>query len=549
MTDKVTPNDAPVSSIEGLTTRQHQILELMQQGKVNKEIARDLDITLGTVKQHLVAIFKKLNVQNRTMAVARLAEFKDQSGFDQVFSGETLVAMRPCIVLSLKVNGDYPLSALKRFHTCLSEMAFDCNALFISSETGEGDLIFGLKRSSAQDMRMATLVASHVNQVMADFVQAECKQAQIPVLQGALVAGLVSVSQNRFGGWSGENVGSHVLAWGHQLRDSAKAGCLCLDKPVIGVMKAFDLTASESLPEQISFSDLARLNDWDSVDSTDLVGRDDELSLIQKLLDDHFRILVLEGENGMGKSRLCREAGRRALAAEMPLLYIRVLPIGYLDSGSYRYFEHWQDIRSRLEETGAKLLIVDDAHHLTSDGKADMTASLNQLPGDVRVLISGRQPLDFAFSPAISDQVQQLHLLRLNESDLDVFFESKNVRADLIERCRGIPLFARELALDHGNTLSLALLITVASRIDKFKVDWKLLYCVAAHDIPVSIDRLSMLMQDEKAYIKAALKRAVNLGVLSVGPQGASFNHPLVKDVVHYLFKSNLSSIAASRAS
>lgn len=536
-------------TLEDLTPRQQQILQLMQKGKVNKDIARELDISIGTVKQHLVSIFKKLNVKNRTMAVSRLAEFKDQSGFDQVFHGEILMAMRPCIVLSVKVNGRFPRAALKRFHTCLSEMAFDCNALFISSESGEGDLIFGLKRSSAQDMRLATLVASHLHQVMTGFVGTEYQHSGDGVLQGALVAGLISVSQNRFGGWSGETVGSHVLTWGHELRDAAKPGYLFLDQPVKSVMQAFDLTMSEALPEQISFADLARLNDWNSPDASPLVGRDDELQQIHQLLEGRFRILLLEGENGMGKSRLCREAGRQAESLKMPLLYIRVLPTGYLDSAGYHYFDTWSEVEARLHELSARLLIVDDAHHLAAEGKADITGFLNRLPSGVQVLISGRQPQEFSLACSTELQSRRLHLLRLNESDLNVFFDQQEIDADVIERCRGIPLFARELSLDSRGPTSLALLITVASRIDKFKVDWKLLYCVAAHNEAVSVDRLSELMQDDTAYIEAALERAETLGILSVQNRQASFNHPLVKDVVHYLFKPHSPSIAASRNS
>lgn len=547
MTDKIQAQEHS-KTLKDLTPRQQQILQLMQQGKVNKDIARELGISIGTVKQHLVSIFKKLDVKNRTMAVARLAGFKDQEG-DQSFHGETLMAMRPCIVLSVKLNGRFTRTVLKFFHTCLSEKAFDCNALFISLEPGEGDLIFGLKRSSEQDMRMATLVASHLYEVMTDYVADEYQQTDDSIIKGALVAGLVRVSQNRFGGWSGENVGSHVLAWGHELRDAAAPGCLFLDQPVKGVMQAFDLTMSNDLPEQVRFTELVRLNAWNSPDASPLVGRDEELMIIRQLLDGQYRILLLEGENGMGKSRLCREAGRCAEASHISLLYIRVLPTGFLDCADYRHFDHWKDVESLVRERSVQLMIVEDAHHFSVEGKADITAFINRLTMPVQVLVSGRQPLDFSLDCSVELHVKRLHLQRLSESDLVVFFDQEDVSRDVLERCRGIPLFARELSLGKANTISLAMLITVASRIDKFKVDWKLLYCVAAHESAVSVERLSELMQDSEAYIESALKRAEKLGVLSINDRLASFKHPLVKDVVHYLFKPHSPSIAASRYS
>ena len=53
----------------GLTERQAQVLALMVQGKPNKLICRELNLAEGTVKIHVTAILKALNVTNRTQAV------------------------------------------------------------------------------------------------------------------------------------------------------------------------------------------------------------------------------------------------------------------------------------------------------------------------------------------------------------------------------------------------------------------------------------------------------------------------------------------------
>ncbi len=52
-----------------LSTRQRQLLDLLLEGKSNKEIADDLRIEAGTVKQHLFVLFKKLGVNSRAKAV------------------------------------------------------------------------------------------------------------------------------------------------------------------------------------------------------------------------------------------------------------------------------------------------------------------------------------------------------------------------------------------------------------------------------------------------------------------------------------------------
>lgn len=52
-----------------LTTRQREVLALLAEGKPNKLIARALQLTEGTVKIHVAAIFRALEVSNRTEAV------------------------------------------------------------------------------------------------------------------------------------------------------------------------------------------------------------------------------------------------------------------------------------------------------------------------------------------------------------------------------------------------------------------------------------------------------------------------------------------------
>jgi DNA-binding NarL/FixJ family response regulator len=53
----------------GLTERQREVLVLLAQGRTNKEIARALDLAEATVKMHVTAIMRVLEVSNRTMAV------------------------------------------------------------------------------------------------------------------------------------------------------------------------------------------------------------------------------------------------------------------------------------------------------------------------------------------------------------------------------------------------------------------------------------------------------------------------------------------------
>mgnify|MGYP006319310885 FL=1 len=57
----------------GFTQRQSDVLRLLVQGKPNKLICRDLALSEGTVKVHVSAILRALNVHTRTQAVVELA--------------------------------------------------------------------------------------------------------------------------------------------------------------------------------------------------------------------------------------------------------------------------------------------------------------------------------------------------------------------------------------------------------------------------------------------------------------------------------------------
>ncbi|CAD0186685.1 Protease production enhancer protein [Ruegeria sp. THAF57] len=66
-----------VGRLATLTNQQSRILQLICEGKLNKQIAYDLSIAETTVKAHVTAIMRKLGVQSRTQAVliAKKASF------------------------------------------------------------------------------------------------------------------------------------------------------------------------------------------------------------------------------------------------------------------------------------------------------------------------------------------------------------------------------------------------------------------------------------------------------------------------------------------
>lgn len=59
----------PLAQRYHLTAAQMRVLELLTQGKTNRQIAEMLSVTEGTVKIHVSAIFKAMNVTNRSQAL------------------------------------------------------------------------------------------------------------------------------------------------------------------------------------------------------------------------------------------------------------------------------------------------------------------------------------------------------------------------------------------------------------------------------------------------------------------------------------------------
>ncbi|MBL7002419.1 MAG: response regulator [Gammaproteobacteria bacterium] len=71
---EIPEQDENKSPFDGLTPRETQILGLLAEGQSNKVIARNLGISDGTVKLHVKAILRKLNVHSRVEAAVLAVE-------------------------------------------------------------------------------------------------------------------------------------------------------------------------------------------------------------------------------------------------------------------------------------------------------------------------------------------------------------------------------------------------------------------------------------------------------------------------------------------
>jgi len=63
------PEEAPQNALASkLSERELQVLKGLTEGKSNKEIARDLDLTEPTIKLHMKTLYRKVGASNRTQA-------------------------------------------------------------------------------------------------------------------------------------------------------------------------------------------------------------------------------------------------------------------------------------------------------------------------------------------------------------------------------------------------------------------------------------------------------------------------------------------------
>ena len=71
---------ASADDVEVLSAREHEILDLVAQGMMNKEVAAKLFISENTVKYHMKNILDKLHLQNRAQVIAWAVRHEERDG-------------------------------------------------------------------------------------------------------------------------------------------------------------------------------------------------------------------------------------------------------------------------------------------------------------------------------------------------------------------------------------------------------------------------------------------------------------------------------------
>ncbi len=543
MNPEGTPNAAtlPQNRKAALTPRQQEILRLLCDGCSNKEIANRLSISLGTVKQHMAALFKRMNVRNRAMAVSQGMELvKPQTDTDQSQREvEDGIMRRPCVAMSVGLCNEPAEESARFLHKVLAGLAFDSKAFFLARARHSGDLVFGIKHHAENIMGSVLQTAMMLCDEVVRYDASLRDSIRI-----AVTAGMALVKRDRHGGESSADmVASPVVADARQLLSSTSSGQMQLSEQARVAMSGSGLCSSDSRDNQLPLANLASLFTSPHIPDN-LPGRDQEWALIQDYLDsEDDRILLLEGETGMGKSALCQKALQQVRSSQrINTIYLRVLPIVppalFYDQEHNRICSQ-PEVLERFDQStqSGELIVVDDAHLLSKENGRLLMQRASE-PPKRWVIFSGRR-----LEP--SGNYLRIHLKRLSDAEVTLLLQplapemDESLLRQTLELAGGIPLFATEMARQGNNHVPLSLMMMVTARLEGFRLDWKVLHVLAQGNKAMQIKTLCQQLNEPYSRVYSEIAVAAKAGILSLNGEGdemwVAFHHPLVRRVVSVL--------------
>lgn len=524
-----------------LTPRQKQILELLKVGKVNKEIAKELGIGLGTVKQHMVALFKKLHASNRTMAVSHglIKETAVHSSTALPQFDEGILERRPCIVFSIVLPASASSEAMKELYQALSAFATTNDALLLTRKDNSAELMFGMHSCTEYDIYKAYHAGRAAFLAMRNYPDV------CAALRGGLSAGMAIVSMKRHGGWTGEVVASPIFAQALNVAHSTVPGTVKVDASALELLQVFGPGSVDATASVLSFEALERMP-WamDKCGQPPLIGRDQEITRLETLMADvrqgQNHLVYLEGETGMGKSRICRHLAEHHIKQGGRVYHFVCQPksltgVLYLfPSGCPAELNALDQCFEAVSMDVPDVVIIDDSHLLSAEILVKLTQQ-GAVAKNKLVLIAGRR---FPLGVALPSDV--LRLRRLSGEALEALSRhliggaEPQLIAGITQRALGVPLFAIVLAQQYQNkTMPFALRVVIAARMDGLRLDHTVLTHLAQSPELCTAQEVADALHEPIQTVQLAVEQAIESGVLQKNAQcRLSFTHPLLQQAV-----------------
>ncbi len=549
-----------------LSPRQRQILTLLRDGKANKEIAHELNIGIGTVKQHMVSLFKKMGVSNRAMAISKSFSIDGLSIDGPVpldameappTAFSTAIERRPCAVLSLELTSkltDDGNELHRDLYRVFAETAFDFGAVFLSHMGGRCDMIFGIRKVRRHDVLRAIRAAKAVAQALQSLTP------ETNEIQAGLAFGYIYASTDRQGEWTGEAIGGKAISVARDMIRAGRPSAVALHRSVLNVIKDLRLDTAAGIPWVVPLDGDFQ---WRRVmpDRAITCGLRTETDILRHHLRDlrngGSHTVLIEGESGMGKTTLAGQfmhyAQRDGFEAET---WICAIPDSQPGSASLGRIERegsdeLLDVDSfakHIQSSPNKVWIIEDCHLLPRENFFQLAKHASDTPSSPRLVAMtyrGRAP-----NTGI-DSVEKLRLAHMTPETADEILLNllgRNHPAGnwVKDLAQGVPGFLARLATSVHDAVNWSkhgpgavppvdMFALVAERIEAHNLDRRLLHAVASAPVARDVETLQQDWPDTNEMLDTEIKRAVASGVLRQRPGrrgkpgDLEISHPLVK--------------------
>lgn len=543
---------------EVLSARQREILTLLTQGKANKEIAYELGIGIGTVKQHLVALYKKMGVTNRAMAVSKGISSHDTfvANTARDIGKELYLERRSAVVLSIHVapkSGLIDEDSALIARRVMSQCATETDALFLGSPDARGDVIFGLERTRRYDCLRATRLAHTVKH------EIESKLGPSFKVRCGMSCGYVLKGISDDESWTGEVIAIDVISEARQNIPKAKESAMGVAPSALVALQSLGMCLDNDAKPVIPLNGSFRWCYCETLNEITLFGRETEMKMLAQAfarLDQNTpKTICIESGPGMGRTALVRAYANDCKARGISVRFFKALMPNSRPMGKSRGLIEPMDEPKKpmaakafvqsLSRQKECVIVVEDCHAL-SLGDFELLATPSTSLAAKRVLLiltySGR------LNPEIKniDGVEIIRMGRLDDQSVSALAahqvgKKKRLLNWVIDKSNGVPGFITSLA-SAGMRLSenadyermpvpYDLFSMIEERIDALGVRRGLLFA-AANDDDALIARAP----------KSDLSRAVKAGFLKKNTgisdkKGAySFVNPTVAWVVAHSF-------------
>lgn len=502
-------NSESDSHEEALSARQREILDLLTQGKANKEIAYDLGIGIGTVKQHLVALYKKMGVTNRAMAVSKgiSSTGVTQSNNDSAPGNDLYLERRSAVVLSLHVRPEDGLIdeddalAARRI---MSQNAMDFDALFLANPDARGDVIFGLERTRRYDCLRAVRLAISVARDI------ESKLGPSFRVRAGMSCGYVLKGIGEDASWTGEVIAIDVISDARQHMPKSSQSSLGMSPSALTAARSLGMCADEDGGKTLPLDTLFRWSYCKDGHDASLFGREAELKTLSDaynaLAQDAPQTVCIESGAGMGRTALVRAYATQLAVKNIPVHFFKALLPNSRPFGKSRGLIEPMDTAKKpvsvkafldsLSKLNKCVIVVEDCHAL-SQADFEILATPNAK------LVAASVQLVLTYRGRLSEEIKNMsgvHIIRLGRLDdksaralaAHRASHSKRLQKWAIEKSNGVPGFIASLCAAGKEVSDKAdlerlpvpydLFSMIEERIDALGVSRNLLFVLANGD-------------------------------------------------------------------